>query len=204
MDGVLADLRMGQEDFIKKNSDDIFKNKQGSFSLSKKEKIKALKNIFNKSDALISQEEREKIKNIYWAIFIKQKYFENLNVMSQVKILSKTLKEIKYKYPETRIEILGSTGNQVNHHMVKEQKIKWLNDHKDEIKINFDGYNFVPGRKLKMNYASKNTILIDDTKSNCDEFKNAGGMSFLVKENMNELTSELETYINKKREKNEK
>jgi hypothetical protein len=205
MDGVLADLKKGQEDFIEKNFNEIFQNKQDLSSLSNTEKRKILKNIFNKNETLINQEEREKVKSTYWDIFIKQKYFENLNVMSQVKILSKTLKEIKDKYQEVRIEILGSTGNPINHHLVEQQKINWLAKHKDKIDITFDRYNFVAGRKLKQNYASKNTMLIDDTKSNCEEFKNAGGMSFLVKENMNELTDKLEIYINKiKRDQYEK
>lgn len=205
MDGVLADLKMGQEDFIKNNLEDIFKNKENISYLSKQEKTEILKNIFNKNETLISQEEREEIKSVYWDIFIKQKYFENLNIMSQVKILSKTLKKIKDKHQKVRIEILGSTGNPVNHHLVEQQKINWLAKHKDKIDITFDRYNFVAGRKLKQNYASRNTILIDDTKSNCEEFKNAGGMSFLVKENMNELTDKLEIYINKiKRDQHEK
>lgn len=197
MDGVLADLKAGQEDFIEKNFNEIFKNKQDSNFLSNIEKRKILKNIFNKNETLINQEEREKIKSAYWDIFIKQKHFENLNVMSQVKILSETLKKIKDKYQEVRIEILGSTGNPLNHHQVEQQKIKWLTKHKDKIDIIFDRYNFVAGRKLKQNYAARNAILIDDTKSNCEEFKNAGGMSFLVKENMNELINKLEIYINK-------
>lgn len=197
MDGVLADLKMGQETFIQENVEKVFSGDINLNTFTKKEKIKILKNIFNKNETLVSKEDREKIKNIYWDKFIKQKYFEKLEVMSQVKTLSKMLKELKDKYQDIRIEILGSTGNPINHHLVEQQKINWLTKHKDKIDIAFDRYNFVAGRKLKQNYATRNAILIDDTKSNCEEFKNAGGMSFLVKENMNELTDKLEIYINK-------
>jgi len=205
MDGVLADLEMGQKVFINKNLDKIFSDKKDLNMLSKKEKIEILKNIFHKNETLISSLQRQEIKNSYWQIFIEHKYFEKLKVMSQVIILSKSLKEIKQKYPEVRIEILGSTGNPGNHHTVEQQKINWLSKYKNEIDIIFDRYNFVAGRTLKKNYAAKNTILIDDTKSNCDEFKNAGGMSFFVNDNMSNLSRKLELYIKKiKRKQHEK
>jgi len=197
MDGVLADLKMGQKDFINKNLDKIFSGKNSLSTLSKKEKIQILENIFHKNETLVSPQQRQEIKNSYWEIFIEHKYFEKLEVMSQVAILSKSLKEIKQKYPEVRIEILGSTGNPLNHHKVEQQKINWLSKYKNEIDIHFDRYNFVAGRTLKKNYAMKNTILIDDTKSNCDEFKQAGGMSYLVKDNMLNLSKKLELYIKK-------
>ena len=198
MDGVLADLHGGQEDFIKKNIEDIFKDADEALhSLSKKEKNEILKNIFSKKSDLISSNKKEKVKNVYWTKFIEQKYFEKLDVLTQVKTLSDSLKLLKGKYPETRVEILGSTGNQENHHKVSEQKKIWLKSNKNEIDIFFDRYNFVSGRKLKQNYATTNSILIDDTLSNCEEFRNAGGMAFHVDNNMNELTNKLETYSKK-------
>jgi len=203
MDGVLADLDLGQKDFIDKNLDNIFNNKLNLNTLSKKEKIRILKNIFHKKEDLVTPDERQEIKNSYWQNFIEQKYFEKLEVMSQVAALSKTLKEIKRKHPDVRIEILGSTGNPANHHEVAQQKINWLNKHKNKIDIVFHRHNFVAGRTLKQNYGAKNTILIDDTLSNCEEFKNAGGMAFHIDNNISELTNKLQKYVNRIKE-NEK
>ena len=202
IDGVLADLNGEQISFIVKNYEDIFKQSEtiSLNMLSKKEKINILKNIFSKKIYKITNEQRDKVKSIYWQKFIDNKCFEKLKVLSQVKILSHTLKEIKQKYPDIRIEILGSTGHHINHHVTIEQKKKWLEINKDKININFDKYNFVPGKKLKQGYASRNTILIDDTLSNCQEFNNGGGKSFHVDKNMNELTEKLEIYIKKIKE----
>ena len=202
MDGVLADLFGELNSFVENNYEDIFKQPEtvSLNMLSKQEKINILKNIFSKKTDQISNNQRDKIKSIYWQKFIEEKCFEKLEVMSQVKILSHTLKEIKQKYPETRIEILGSTGHHINHHVTIEQKKKWLETNKDKIDISFDRYNFVPGKKLKQGYASRNTILIDDTLSNCQEFNNGGGKSFHVDKNMNELTEKLEIYIRELKE----
>ena len=201
MDGVLADLHGGQEDFINNNYKEIYKEVTTLKVLNDKEKIEILKNIFTKKNDLVSDSEKNDIKSVYWRKFIEEKQFEKLQVLQQqVKILSDSLKSIKTKYPEVRIEILGSTGNPVNHYLVSEQKKKWLKSNHDKIDITFDKYNFVAGRKLKQNYAAKNTILIDDTISNCEEFKNAGGKSFHVHKNMNELTDKIENYIHKIKE----
>ena len=204
MDGVLADLPGELNSFVENNYEDIFKQPEtvSLNMLSKQEKINILKNIFSKKTDQINNNQRDKIKSIYWQKFIEEKCFEKLEVMSQVKILSHTLKEIKQKYPETRIEILGSTGHHINHHVTIEQKKKWLETNKDKIDISFDRYNFVPGKKLKQGYAAKNTILIDDTTSNCEEFKNAGGKSLQVNKNMNLLMKELKRYVKKIKEQN--
>ena len=197
MDGVLADLDMKQKSFIKNNYQDIFKNEEleDLWHLKQKEKIDILINIFNKKEKNITNEQLKKIKNIYWQKFIEQKCFENLKVMPQVKILSQTLKELKKTKPDLKIEILGSTGNPLNHHIVAEQKKIWLEKHKKDIDINFDRYNFVAGRTLKQNYANQKSVLIDDTLSNCEEFKNAGGKSLHVDNNMSSLMIKLKKYI---------
>ena len=204
MDGVLADLFGELNSFVEKNYEDIFKQPEtvSLNMLSKQEKINILKNIFSKKTDQISKNQRDKIKSVYWQKIIDNKCFEKLEVLSQTKILSHTLKEIKQKYPETRIEILGSTGHHINHHVTIEQKKKWLETNKDKIDISFDRYNFVPGKKLKQGYAAKNTILIDDTISNCEEFKNAGGKSLQVNKNMNLLMKELKRYVKKIKEQN--
>jgi hypothetical protein len=202
MDGVLADLDEEQKIFIKNNYIEIFKDKalENLSYLTQKEQIDILINIFNKKEKNITDEELKSIKTIYWEKFIEQRCFEKLKVMSQVKILSKTLKELKKENENLHVEILGSTGNPINHHIVAEQKKKWLDKHKVDIDIDFYRHNFVAGRKLKQHYATKNAILIDDTKENCQEFKNTGGYALHVDSNMSELMNKLKIYINKIKE----
>lgn len=197
MDGVLADLDGKQHDFIEKNYNDIFNNQklQHLTYLSEKEKKDILKNIFNKNNKNVSNNDISDIKQIYWQKFIEQKCFEKLKVLPQVKTLSQTIKQLKEEYSDLKVEILGSTGNPENHHAVVNQKEKWLKMNSDKIGIVFDRYIFVPGRKLKQNHANKNSVLIDDTASNCHEFKNAGGMAYHVDNNMTDLVNKLKIYL---------
>lgn len=72
------------------------------------------------------------------------------------------------------IEILSSSGGQKYHDEVSEQKRKWLKTHRIHIPT-----NFVPGRKLKANYATARTLLIDDTEDVILGFVEAGGYAIL-------------------------
>jgi hypothetical protein len=57
------------------------------------------------------------------------------------------------------------------------QKKIWL----DTYNITFK-QNFVPGKKLKKNFATPTSILIDDTESNIDDWIGAGGIGILHKD----------------------
>lgn len=70
--------------------------------------------------------------------------------------------------------ILGSTAYEKVHVEVSRQKEIWLND----MDIDYPPI-FVPGKRLKAQYAKPNSVLIDDTKSNIDQWNAKGGISIL-------------------------
>jgi hypothetical protein len=67
-------------------------------------------------------------------------------------------------------EILSSTSDEKRHSEISKQKESWLRKHN----VNFPTI-FVPGKRLKQNYANPNVLLIDDTESVIKQFKAAGG-----------------------------
>lgn len=75
---------------------------------------------------------------------------------------------------DVNLEILSSSGGQKYHAEVTAQKKKWLKDHGINIPV-----NTVPGRRLKSNYATANTLLIDDTPDVIMGFHEAGGYGIL-------------------------
>jgi hypothetical protein len=68
------------------------------------------------------------------------------------------------------VEILSSTSLPKNQEAVSKQKLIWLEEHG----ISFFP-NLVPGKHLKKNWAKPNAMMIDDTKSVIDDFREAGG-----------------------------
>lgn len=89
------------------------------------------------------------------------------------------------------IEILSSAGGKRFHGEVTAQKIKWL--HKKG--MNYKA-NIVTGRKEKAQYATPETLLIDDTDDVIKYFTQAGGHGILHK-NINSTLKELEIILNK-------
>jgi hypothetical protein len=74
-------------------------------------------------------------------------------------------------------------GGNKYHDEVARQKRVWLeNNGLDKLKA-----NVVPGRKHKAEYATPNTILIDDTQDIIQSFNAAGGIGILHKEIGNTL-----------------
>lgn len=80
----------------------------------------------------------------------------------------------KAKSFEVNLEILSSSGGQKYHLEVSAQKKQWLKTHRLHIST-----NFVPGRRLKSNYANANSLLIDDTEDVILGFHDAGGYGIL-------------------------
>jgi hypothetical protein len=72
---------------------------------------------------------------------------------------------------EVEVEILSSSGGQKYHREVAEQKIEWLADKGIPFKA-----NIVSGRKAKAEYATPESILIDDTHDVIQGFIAAGGI----------------------------
>lgn len=89
------------------------------------------------------------------------------------------------------VEILTSSGGQKFHGEVTAQKIKWLKKHG----INYKA-NVVPGRKHKAEYATPETLLIDDTEEVIRYFTNAGGHGILHKD-IRDTLKKLDLLLNK-------
>jgi len=122
---------------------------------------------------------------VYWPDFIQNKQFEKLDWFPGGQEL---LKYLRGKNIE--IEILSSSGGQKHHDEVTEQKKVWLKKQGLTYKP-----NIVTGRKHKAEYATPETILIDDTEDVVDSFNKAGGIGILHKD-VNITLSRLESLLN--------
>lgn len=132
-----------------------------------------------------------------WHNFVGEQLFETLewnkgadHILSAVDFLNKTEDSVN-------VEFLTSTGGQLYHKEVAEQKQKWLDEHQLKYKP-----NFVSGRKKKGKYASKWAVLIDDTQDCIDAFNNNGGYGILhygdEKETVNKLFNFYKKYKNER------
>jgi hypothetical protein len=97
--------------------------------------------------------------------FIVEKNFETLELMPDAMLLIEYLR--KAPIPT---HILSSTGTPRRYDEVSKQKMIWLQTHG----ITFNPI-FVPGKQLKKNYAKEDALIIDDTVSVIDDFRQTGG-----------------------------
>ena len=74
-------------------------------------------------------------------------------------------------------QILSSTANEARYDAISKQKLIWLQTHG----ITFTP-NFVPGKRLKQEYAAPDKIIIDDTGSVIEQWKAKGGIGILHKD----------------------
>lgn len=95
------------------------------------------------------------------------------------------------RHPNIHVEILSSSGGERFHGEVTVQKIKWLRKHG----INYKA-NIVPGRKKKAEYATPDSLIIDDTPDVIRYFTQAGGQAILHKD-IKETIQKLDTLLNK-------
>jgi hypothetical protein len=103
--------------------------------------------------------------------FIKDDGFEHLKMIEGADMLLDYLMS-----SNAQLTILSSAGNPPKEYYknVANQKLKWLKQHG----INVPAI-VVEKKEDKKNYASKGSLLIDDTASNCMQFKENGGESIL-------------------------
>jgi len=126
----------------------------------------------------------------HWPTFVEQKQFENLNWFPGGEELVKFVRSI----PNVEIEILSSSGGMRFQDEVKEQKKNWLKKNGLAFKA-----HVVPGRKKKAEYATPETILIDDTEDVIVQFNQAGGIGILhrnVGETVDKIKLLLDSNIN--------
>jgi hypothetical protein len=121
---------------------------------------------------LPAQADSHKVFGKQFAQFIQGKNFGSLELIPDAWTLMNYLNTCGVP-----VEILSSTARPENNNAIKQQKEVWLTAHG----ITYPTI-FVPGKKLKAKYADENSILIDDTESNVDEWNAAGGTGILHKD----------------------
>lgn len=144
--------------------------------------------LFRESPDSNGQRERKEFsKN--WDIFIEGKHFETLDWWPGGPEL------ITYLGRNVRIgdvEILSSSGGNKYHDQVEIQKKKWIETFNlPEWKV-----NVVAGRKKKAEFATPDSILIDDTLDVVQAFRAAGGIGIHHKDIGNTLML-LDIYLQK-------
>ncbi|NBP69791.1 MAG: hypothetical protein EBR30_03400 [Cytophagia bacterium] len=126
--------------------------------------------LFNESPA-DSRENKNFSPN--WTTFVEGKNFATLEMFPGAEELLQFVRQIEVD-ENIEIEILSSSGGQKYHDMVVAQKNLWLIANGVPYKR-----NIVPGRRLKKDYATPETILIDDTPDVIEDFNRAGGIGIL-------------------------
>jgi hypothetical protein len=122
--------------------------------------------------------------NRQFDMFIHEKNFQTLDLMPDA---SKLLEFLRKAPVPT--QILSSTAREDRHDEISKQKMVWLQTHGITFKP-----NFVPGKKLKKNFAKPDALIIDDTESIIDDWRNAGGIAIWHKDAETTIT-QLKMYI---------
>ena len=121
----------------------------------------------------LTEDQKQKI----WDLIKKEKLFETLDVLEENSLIENIF-ELKKEY-NFKLGILSSTARKENYDDFSQQKKNWLENNNLLQYLDADHINFVNKKSDKKLYANSNSILIDDLKSNCDEFKEKGGKSIL-------------------------
>lgn len=116
-----------------------------------------------------SESRNKKDWDTNWAHFVLSRQFETLELFPGAKDLITYVRSLG-----VHIEILSSSGGNKYHNEVELQKTVWLANHRL-----FFPVNIVAGKKFKANYASFDSLLIDDTPEVIDSFVAAGGQGIL-------------------------
>ena len=123
--------------------------------------------LFNESPG--SSRDRKQFSN-NWTVFIEGKNFETLDWWPGG---PKLITYIQNNFPPENVEILTSSRGNKYHDFVEKQKNVWIKTMNLSKKWKV---NVVAGRKLKAEFATPDSILIDDTLDVIDAFNKAGGI----------------------------
>ena len=105
----------------------------------------------------------------FFTMFIADRQFAKLDLMPDAMMLINYLRSLPVP-----TEILSSTSSEKRDAEIREQKIDWLNKHNIEFPV-----NLVPGKRLKRDFSNENSLLIDDTSQNIDQWRVEGGIGIL-------------------------
>lgn len=117
--------------------------------------------------------EKHKKFNKFFDEFIETKQFETLELMPGAMEGLIFLR----KHLTVPTQILSSTASEARYDAISKQKLIWLNTHG----ITFTP-NFVPGKRFKCKFAAPDHIIIDDTESVINQWREAGGIGILHKD----------------------
>jgi len=113
--------------------------------------------------------EQHKEFDKFFTQFINDEEFATLDLMPDAMELINYLRSLKVP-----TEILSSSASEKRDPQIRPQKMEWLKKHN----IEFPAI-IVPGKRHKKEYSNKNTLLIDDTPVNIDEWRREGGIGIL-------------------------
>lgn len=105
----------------------------------------------------------------FFTMFIADRQFAKLDLMPDAMELINYLRSLSIP-----TEILSSTSSEKRDAEIREQKIDWLNKHNIEFPV-----NLVPGKRFKRDFSNENSLLIDDTSQNIDQWRVEGGIGIL-------------------------
>ena len=105
----------------------------------------------------------------FFTTFIADRQFATLDLMPDAMMLINYLRSLSIP-----TEILSSTSSEKRDVEIRKQKTEWLHNHNIEFPI-----NLVPGKRLKKDFSNANSILIDDTPVNIDQWRREGGVGIL-------------------------
>jgi len=105
----------------------------------------------------------------FFTMFIAERQFATLDLLPDAMELINYLRSLPIP-----TEILSSTSSEKRDAEIREQKIEWLNKHNIEFPV-----NLVPGKRFKRDFSNENSILIDDTSQNIDQWRVGGGVGIL-------------------------
>ena len=105
----------------------------------------------------------------FFTMFIADRQFGKLDLMPDAMELINYLRSL-----EVPTEILSSTSSEKRDAEIREQKIEWLKNHNIEFPV-----NLVPGKRFKRDFSNSNSLLIDDTSQNIDQWRVEDGIGIL-------------------------
>ena len=105
----------------------------------------------------------------FFTTFIADRQFATLDLMPDAMMLINYLRSLSIP-----TEILSSTSSEKRDADIRAQKLMWLQTHNIGFKV-----NLVPGKRLKKDFSNLNSLLIDDTPVNIDQWRREGGVGIL-------------------------
>ena len=116
-----------------------------------------------------SEADTYKVFDSFFTQFIAEEQFAKLDLLPDAVELIEYLKSL-----DVPTEILSSTSSERRDADIRKQKLEWLDKHDIKFPV-----NLVPGKRFKKDYSNANSILIDDTPQNIDQWRREGGIGIL-------------------------